>query len=121
MDLIPLANILVQLGVRLADVQRQFFPLRFVIVHPLLGFLQLFEKSLRGRTFVSGCFFVFVLIAVVDSLRETVIFIGRIVLRIQIAQLFLDFVDLRFVLLLLGSSLLELLLQLLKFSAIQRR
>src|SRR5207249_6751160 len=117
-DLVPLANILVLLCVRSAYVVCQFLRLRLVIVHPLLGFLQLFGKLWRIRTFGGNRFFIFVLVAVVDGLREAVIFIGRIVLRVLIVQLFLDFVDLGFVLLLLGTSLLKLLLELLKFGAI---
>ena len=63
--------------------------------------------------------FVYVLVAIVYGFGEAVVLVGSVVLGIQIVQLLLDLVDLSFILLLLRTGLLELLLQLLEFRAIQ--
>src|ERR1051326_1624758 len=121
LDVVPLANVFIQLVIGRPGIERQLFRLRLIIVHPLLGLFQFLAELFRVGLFVRESLLVLVFVAVVNGFGEPVILVSRIVLRVEITQLLLDFVDLRFVLLLLCASLLELLLQLLELGSIERR
>ena len=64
--------------------------------------------------------FVFVLVAIVSGHGESVVLVNGVQLRFQIAFLLLELVDLRFVSLLLGARLLQLLIELVELGAVQR-